>query len=448
MATVKQTIEDAWRLLRGRVPGQLVIQITDQCNARCPQCGMRVTEAFSRSRLRTEAVYEMIDAAAERGVRAISFTGGEPFLFKSELIRMIRHAGAAGIPFIRTGTNGFMFAGFDRPGFRDRVCRLADALADTPLRNLWISIDSSVPRIHETMRGFPGVIRGIERALPIFHDRGIFPAANLGINRNIAGPGALEAAEDADPKAIVEAFRSAFRRFYGFVRDLGFTTVNACYPMSVDDDRTETKGEGTAGLSAVYAATTTDRVVRFSRTEKAAMFQALLETIPEFRGQIRIFTPMSAVHALWRAYSGTGDPGYPCRGGIDFFFIDARDGTVYPCGYRGDEPLGSMTALDPSVLDPGSLCYRCDWECFRDPTELIGPLIDGLRAPWRLAARWRRHPGALARWVSDLRYYRACDFFDGRRPPDPRRLAAFDRTQAEDDHHGSIWRTRIAESNG
>ncbi len=444
MATVKQTIEDAWRLIRGRVPGQLVIQITDQCNARCPQCGMRVTEAFSRSRLRTEAVYEMIDAAAKRGVRAISFTGGEPFLFKSELIRMIRHAGAAGIPFIRTGTNGFMFAGFDRPGFRDRVCRLADALADTPLRNLWISIDSSVPRIHETMRGFPGVIRGIERALPIFHDRGIFPAANLGINRNIAGPGALEAADDADPKAVLAAFRSAFRRFYGFVRDLGFSTVNACYPMSVDDDRAEAKGEGTAGLSAVYAATTTDRVVRFSRIEKAAMFQALLETIPEFRGQIRIFTPMSAVHALWRTYSGTGDPGYPCRGGIDFFFIDARDGTVYPCGYRGDEPLGPITGLDPSALDPGSVCYRCDWECFRDPTELIGPLIDGLRAPWRLAARWRRHPGALARWVSDLRYYRACDFFDGRRPPDPRRLAAFDRTQAEDDHHGSIWRTRIA----
>ena len=441
MGSVKQTIEDARSLLRGRIPGQLVIQITDQCNARCPQCGMRVTEPFSRSRLRTKAVYEMIDAAAERGVRAISFTGGEPFLFKDDLIRMIRHAGAAGIPFIRTGTNGFMFAGFDRPGFRSRVCRLADALADTPLRNLWISIDSAVPRIHETMRGFPGLIRGIEQALPIFHDRGIFPAANLGINRNIAGPGALAGTTGGAP--LHAAFRSAFRRFYGFVRDLGFTTVNACYPMSVDDDGGGAETEGPKGLTAVYAATSADRVVRFSRDEKAAMFQALLETIPEFRGQIRIFTPLSAVHALWRTYAGTGEPGYPCRGGIDFFFIEARDGAVYPCGYRGDEPMGPISELDLSALDPGSVCYRCEWECFRDPTELIGPLIEGLRSPWRLAARWRRHPGALARWVEDLRYYRACDFFDGRRPPDPRRLAAFDPSQAKESHHASIWSARI-----
>ncbi|MEP9410851.1 MAG: hypothetical protein HRF42_05505 [Candidatus Brocadia sp.] len=38
-------------LLRGRVPGQLVIQLTDKCNARCPQCSMRVSENYKRSTL-------------------------------------------------------------------------------------------------------------------------------------------------------------------------------------------------------------------------------------------------------------------------------------------------------------------------------------------------------------------------------------------------------------
>jgi hypothetical protein len=28
-------------------------------------------------------------------------------------------------------------------------------------------------------------------------------------------------------------------------------------------------------------------------------------------------------------------------------------------------------------------------------------------------------------WMEDLRYYRACDFFDGRVPPKPERLRRF-----------------------
>jgi hypothetical protein len=32
------------------------------------------------------------------------------------------------------------------------------------------------------MGGLNGVIKGIEKALPIFHKHGIYPAANLGIN--------------------------------------------------------------------------------------------------------------------------------------------------------------------------------------------------------------------------------------------------------------------------
>ena len=96
-------------LLRGRVPGQLVIQLTDRCNAACPQCGMRATVRFDRSSLSMDEVRRMIDAAAEKGVQALSFTGGEPMLRFADLAELIRYAGAAGIPCIRTGTNGFFF---------------------------------------------------------------------------------------------------------------------------------------------------------------------------------------------------------------------------------------------------------------------------------------------------------------------------------------------------
>lgn len=37
--------------LKGRLPGQLVIQYVSHCNADCPQCGMRRSNSLERSRL-------------------------------------------------------------------------------------------------------------------------------------------------------------------------------------------------------------------------------------------------------------------------------------------------------------------------------------------------------------------------------------------------------------
>jgi molybdenum cofactor biosynthesis enzyme MoaA len=73
-------------ILNNRIPGQVVIQITDRCNARCPQCGMRATESFTRSTLATDAIKRIIDAAVSRGVQSISFTGGEPLLDLPRLV--------------------------------------------------------------------------------------------------------------------------------------------------------------------------------------------------------------------------------------------------------------------------------------------------------------------------------------------------------------------------
>jgi len=58
---------------------------------------------------------------------------------------------------------------------------------------------------------------------------------------------------------------------------MNFTIVNTCYPMSVEPDG------GSDDLNAVYRATSTSSIVRFSRTEKAALFKALMDVIPEYR---------------------------------------------------------------------------------------------------------------------------------------------------------------------
>ena len=423
-------------LVNNRIPGQVVIQITDRCNACCPQCGMRVTETFPRATLDTGTLADIILAAARRGVQAISFTGGEPLMDIDRLIPLIWHAGRAGIPYIRTGTNGYLFAHPEKKGFEDRIARLAERLADTPLRNFWISLDSAVDAVHERMRGFPGVVAGIAKALPIFHRAGIFPAVNLGINRNV-GEATMRLprresfnSERAYLETFYDRYKNAFEQFYQRALDLGFTMANTCYPMSIATP------ESDCGLSAVYAATTVEDIVRFTPVEKQALFRALANVIRRFRSRIRIFSPLCSLQALIQQYGGEtpAAPSYGCRGGSDFFFVSAADGHTYPCGYRGSDDFGPLADLDIARLRPDletAACRQCDWECFRDPSELFGPLLEISRSPLKLIRRFIATPHALGTWACDLDYYRACEFFDGRRPPNRKKLQRFTDNRKE-----------------
>ncbi len=92
---------------------------------------------------------------------------GEPLLFLDQICHLATLAGSCGIKYIRTGTNGYLFRYSGQTDFSDRMKRLADQLAATPIRNIWVSIDSADAATHEKMRGLPGMIKGLEKALPI-----------------------------------------------------------------------------------------------------------------------------------------------------------------------------------------------------------------------------------------------------------------------------------------
>lgn len=395
--------------LRGR-PRQVVLQLTDRCNARCAQCGMRVTKGGARGDMDVDTGKRVIDRCVELGVVALSFTGGEPFLTGPLLFELLDYAGRAGIEYLRTGTNGYQFAKPDAPDFTDRVTRLAEGLAKTRLRNFWVSLDSADAATHEANRGLPGMVEGVGRALPIFHAHGLYPTANLALNRHMGGGEALA----GEPRLFYEACCLSLSRFFETAAGLGFTMANCCYPMS-DADREK-------GARAVYAATAADARVTFSDVEKRALFRAVLDTVPRYRGRLRIFTPLCAVHALWRQYGEAPRPARPCLGGVSFFYVDKK-GDCFPCGYRGSENLGPFWKLDETMFNGEPHCRACDWECFRDPSELFGPLGDLTTGPsgWRRLATgdWRQ----LRLWLKDLRYFAACGQFDGRRPPDRSQLA-------------------------
>ena len=398
------------RLARGRLPGQAVIQVTTRCNARCVQCGMSADNGFARRSLDPDVVDRILDTVSRLGMRAVSFTGGEPLLDFPRLTRMIRRAKLLGIPYIRTGTNGFIFQRHEAPDFRDRMARMADELLESGLRNFWISLDSCDPAVHEANRGLPGVVRGMGKALPVFHERGLYPSANLGINRLCGGRiGALQGA--FEPDAFREGFAEAFARFFSFAIDLGFTIANCCYPMSEEED-------------AVYRATSSDPFITFTPHEKKAMLQALRSVVPDFRPLL------SSLDALIRQIEGGAARTYPCRGGVDFFFVDATRGHAYPCGYRSGDDMGPFWEMR-ELPEDGSTCRRCDWECFRDPSELFGPIGGALRSPFAVLRNFAATSGAFDTWLTDLRYYLACDTFDGTRPMRTEKLARFAGPAAE-----------------
>jgi MoaA/NifB/PqqE/SkfB family radical SAM enzyme len=398
---------------RGR-PRQVVVQLTDRCNARCVQCGMNVSNAGPRGDLDREAAKRIIDHCAALGVSALSFTGGEPLLTGSLLFELLDYAGRAGIDYLRTGTNGYRFAKPQAPAFSDQVTRLAESLAATPVRNFWISLDSADAGVHEENRGFSGIVEGMRRALPIFHAHGLYPTANLALTRLMTGVTPLVADTEAQ---FYDQACQGLSVFFRTAAALGFTMANCCYPMSDADQE--------KGAQAVYAATAADAGVTFATWEKRALFRAVLDTVPRHRGELRIFTPRCAVSSLVRQYTDGGqEAGRPCLGGVSFFYVD-RFGDTFPCGYRGRENLGSFWKLGLDRLDGEAHCRVCDWECFRDPSELLGPLGDLAAGPAGWLSLARGDVRELGLWLGDLRYFAACSQFDGRCPPDTVRLARY-----------------------
>ncbi len=412
-------IQNLKSLLLGRLPGQLIIQYSNRCNADCPQCGMRRSENIKRHKLDKNYVKKLIDSAAQKGIKSLSFTGGEPLLFLDDIVELTHHATRAGIPYIRTGTNGFFFRGSNRPHFEDRIKTIAEKLAATDLYTFWISLDSAEPADHEKMRGMTGMIKGLEKALPIFHSYGIYPAVNLGINRATGGKDKLPYLTNMSPEKFQESFQKAFSLFYNFVYNLGFTMVNACYPMSSSISQTQ-------GINVtLYGAVSSNSLVSFTRPEKALLFKALFETIPKFRGKLRIFSPRCSLYSLIQKFEDNRGALFPCRGGTDFFFVECEKGKIYPCGYRDDQQddLPNLIQRFGKIVD----CDLCEWECFRDPSDVLGPFADIFSHPRQLLGKILHEPKFFSLLLEDLRYYRACRFFNGRQPPQHNFMARFAR---------------------
>jgi MoaA/NifB/PqqE/SkfB family radical SAM enzyme len=367
---------------------------------------MRKTARIERRKLNEKQIRNILDQCRKNGIDAVSLTGGEPFFDPPEAAGLLDYAGRRGINYLRSGTNGYMFARGGQAAGTEKTQEFVKTLAATGIRNFWISLDSADTQTHENMRGLPGVVEGIKNALPVFHAHGIFPAVNLGINRNIPGSPISPVRGPEDKERFFESMRNGFTAFFTKALSLGFTMANVCYPMS-------SVQEELAEAAAAYGAISDDETVNFSAEELRLVFKALLEVIPEFRNSIRIFTPLSVLHALSQKDRTSL---FPCLGGCRYFYLDSG-GRLYPCGYRGGEDLGEdLGKAVRQARKAKPLCAKCHWECFRDPSQLFGIARYIIRHPVRAFITQRIDPAMLKLWGRDIRYYIKCDFFNGRKP--------------------------------
>jgi MoaA/NifB/PqqE/SkfB family radical SAM enzyme len=142
---------------RGR-PRQVVVQLTDRCNARCPQCGMNVTRGGVRGDLDEAAARRIVDHCARLGVSALSFTAAT--LWPPTVVRGARLCRPRGIAYQRTGTT----AGRS-PVAEARISRSGERLGRNLVRSRCAILDQPGFRPTRPPRGGRGarVVEGIKR---------------------------------------------------------------------------------------------------------------------------------------------------------------------------------------------------------------------------------------------------------------------------------------------
>ncbi len=142
----------------------LRVSITDRCNLRCVYCMPEegVPGLSHEAILRYEEILRIVRVAAEKGIRKVRLTGGEP-LVRKDVVSLIKEIAAIpGIEDLSLTTNGTLLG------------RMADGLHKAGLRRINISLDSLDPeRFRNLTRG--GILKEVLDVIKLAEDAGFNP---------------------------------------------------------------------------------------------------------------------------------------------------------------------------------------------------------------------------------------------------------------------------------
>lgn len=315
----------AWQLVKEVVqhggPGFLQFAITNVCNAKCGFCGFAVDkfDPAQRKSVTLDETKEVIRIAARNHIGYLLFVGGEP-LVHPDLAAMIRACAEAGIsPMICS--NGSLFT-------ESKI----NALCDSGLSSVVLSIDSHNMAAHEKNRGLPDVCLKIKQANAHFKRRGIQVTASVTVSKLI---------ED-------------YALLPDFLKSLGFESVTFSYPLQT--------------LGSSYLSFSDSKLVSYTNEELIAVFDRLKDLKKEFH----VFNPSASLDDMQRHLRGEKER-FGCLGGHKYFYLDWHL-DLYRCHYW-EKPMCKIHEFDESKLIRDG-CTRCMIDCYRDPSVLQSVAIN------------------------------------------------------------------------
>lgn len=312
---------DVLRLLPGGGPGACNIAVTNACNAKCDFCGYAYDKMDTAQRLWVDfdGLCRALDILHGRGIRYLTFTGGEPLLHP-RLTDMIAFA-------VRKNM---------RPALVTNGSRLSNAMMEklhaAGLQTLYISVDASRPEAHEENRGLPHVCERIRSANETANRLGMKTIASVTINR----------------------LMDDIEQLFCFLEKLGFTAVTFTYPKR-------------ALFSSSRVFSNTSSLIDYTASE-------LIEKIEAIKAKKSVFpiqNPAEALSEVIRFHKGEQQV-YPCVAGHKYFYLDYRL-DIYRCDFL-PERLGSIFEFGkhPPIREH---CTKCTSVCYRDASVMMHPAV-------------------------------------------------------------------------
>ena len=318
--SLAKKVSGAWdllRLMRHGGPALCNVAVTNSCNATCDFCNF-ANGKVARKDLRWidadhfEAALQILHS---RGIRYISFFGGEPLLHPRlcDLIAMTIAKGM-GPALI---TNGWLLAS------------KLDQLSAAGLKTVYVSIDSALMSEHEANRGLKGLGERIRRATARMPGLGMTALAQVTMSKLIGD----------------------YRALAPLLQELGFEAVAFSYPQR-------------ARLGSSSLAWSADsNLMKFTDAELVQAFEA----VDDLRKIFRVNNPHASIADMKRHLQGEPER-FVCYGGYKSFYMDWNF-DIWRCDVW-QKPMCSVWdfAQTPLVRDG---CTACIADCYRDSSVML-----------------------------------------------------------------------------
>jgi MoaA/NifB/PqqE/SkfB family radical SAM enzyme len=144
--------------------------VTAKCNLKCAHCYINAGEKKDIDELSTDAAKLLIHQIAEVSKPLLILSGGEPLLRK-DIFELIRYGTERGLK-MAMGSNGMLID--------DIVAR---KLKDAGITTVSISLDSSVPALHDQFRGVTGSWQRAVDAIKALKRNGVIVQVNTTVTQ-------------------------------------------------------------------------------------------------------------------------------------------------------------------------------------------------------------------------------------------------------------------------